>query len=676
MSAVQADKTGQGAIQMWKVGEDLYTLMGMEWALFCLGIILIVAVLAQGRSRVVVGGATGVILSAVVVGALVSGPSTPVDSGLPGTLEEEAGFASSNACRACHPAQYESWHDSYHRTMTQPAGEDTILADWEGGGLENRGFTTRLFKEGDAFWAELPDPLWHQDPSPDRVPVPPNIKARVVMTTGSHHMQNYWIRRPVEGVAYLDSFDNGALVQLPWVWMIDEQRWSPVQDSFLTPPSPHLEPPAVWNTSCHLCHSVAPEPRFDGEGFETQTAELGIACEACHGPGEAHAEANRSPFRRYSRRWFGDGEGDPTIVNPSRLDSKASTEVCGQCHSFTRVVDMPRWQKEGVPYRAGDELADSKALLLHESVPQNPHLIAQLEEEPNALVGRYWRDGTIRVAGREYNGLAESACFQEGDMSCLSCHSLHDYTEPADQLSVAGAGDGTCLDCHSAFRADPAAHTHHDLGSEGSRCQNCHMPHTTYGLFTAMRSHRIDSPSVANSKATGRPNACNLCHLDQSLAWADRYLTAWYGQAPAGLDREDQVESAAVGWLLRGDAAQRAITAWHMGWGPAQQASGKGWQGAHLAVLLADPYVSVRRVAQKSLDTLPGFESFEYDHLGSVTEQIASRDEAWGVWQKATSRYLDRRGPGLFIRPDGRIDGAAIQDQLNARDQTPLRIIE
>ena len=70
---MQADKTGQGAIQMWKVGEDLYTLMGMEWALFCLGIILIVAVLAQGRSRVVVGGAAaGVILSAVVVGAVLS----------------------------------------------------------------------------------------------------------------------------------------------------------------------------------------------------------------------------------------------------------------------------------------------------------------------------------------------------------------------------------------------------------------------------------------------------------------------------------------------------------------------------------------------------------------------------------------------------------------------------
>jgi hypothetical protein len=420
---------------------------------------------------------------------------------------------------------------------------------------------------------------------------------------------------------------------------------------------------------------VAPEPRFNGQGFDTRAAELGVACEACHGPGLAHAEANRSPARRYGQWLFGEG-GDPSIVNPARLDAKKSTEVCGQCHSFTRVVDLPGWQKNGIPFRPGGDLAESKALLLHEDIPQSPHLLAQLADEPNALVGRYWGDGTIRVAGREYNGLAESACFQEGEMSCLSCHSLHDYTEAADQLSSTGSSDAPCLDCHPTFREDPSAHTHHDLGSEGSRCQNCHMPHTTYGLFTAMRSHRIDSPSVKNSKNTGRPNACNLCHLDKSLAWAGDHLSDWYDQPITELDEGERAQSAAVRWLLQGDAAQRAITAWHMGWEPAQKVSGKGWQAAHLAVLLTDPYVSVRRVAQGSIATLPGFESFEYDHLASPEQLVASRDEAWKRWQKAVPRNLDRRGPTLLIQSNGRIDKAALIDQLNARDETPLRIIE
>ena len=113
-----------------------------------------------------------------------------------------------------------------------------------------------------------------------------------------------------------------------------------------------------------------------------------------------------------------------------------------------------------------------------------------------------------------------------------------------------------------------------------------------------------------------------------------------------------------------------------MGWEPAQEASGRGWQGAHLAVLLADPYVSVRRVAQRSLESLPGFETFEYDHLGSSDQQIASRREAWTRWQKNTPRYLDRKGPAVLIQPNGQIDEAALVEQLNARDETPLRIIE
>ena len=40
--------------------------------------------------------------------------------------------AGSDACRSCHPAQWHSWHDSYHRTMTQLAKSEAILAKWHG----------------------------------------------------------------------------------------------------------------------------------------------------------------------------------------------------------------------------------------------------------------------------------------------------------------------------------------------------------------------------------------------------------------------------------------------------------------------------------------------------------------------------------------------------------------
>lgn len=654
----------------------------MELALFVLVSCAVVGLFALQRSGparafTLVAGAS--VVGLVVLGAVGwslggAGEDTGLRDALPGPVDDTS-FASSNTCRSCHPRHYATWHDSYHRTMTQAATPETVLADWDDVTLEDRGHTTRLTRRGDAMWAEVPDPLWYEDRSPDRPAVPPQIEARVVMTTGSHHLQNYWIRRPQSGDVYLDSYDNGALVQIPWIWMIEDGRWAPVQDSFLTPPSRDPESPAVWNTSCHLCHSVAPEPRFDGEGFDTRAAELGIACEACHGPGEEHVRMNRSPLRRYWRRIKGE-IGDPTIVNPARLDPKRSAEACGQCHSFSRVVDLARWQEKGIPFRPGDELGASKAVLRHETTPSDPHLLEQLAAEPNALVGRFWEDGTIRVAGREYNGMVESGCFQRGEMTCLSCHSLHDYVDNADQLAPDRAGNEACLQCHEPMREAVTAHTRHAADSVGSQCQNCHMPHTTYGLFVAMRSHRIDSPSVAVTKQTGRPNACNLCHLDQTLAWTDRHLAQWYGIEPTPLDAQDREIAASVGWLIEGDAAQRAITAWHMGWAPAQSASGRGWQAAHLAVLLADPYVTVRRVAQRSLDGLPGFARFEYDHLAAPDALLQGRQDAWRRWQDAAPKHLDRSGPTLLLDDSGRLDFVRMQSLFSERDDTPLRIIE
>src|SRR4029450_4367906 len=40
-----------------------------------------------------------------------------------------AGYLSSNACRACHPGNYASWHASFHRTMTQVATPATLIPD-------------------------------------------------------------------------------------------------------------------------------------------------------------------------------------------------------------------------------------------------------------------------------------------------------------------------------------------------------------------------------------------------------------------------------------------------------------------------------------------------------------------------------------------------------------------
>jgi hypothetical protein len=202
------------------------------------------------------------------------------------------------------------------------------------------------------------------------------------------------------------------------------------------------------------------------------------------------------------------------------------------------------------------------------------------------------------------------------------------------------------------------------------------MPYTTYGLLRAQRSHRISSPTVQESMDTGRPNACNACHLDKSLGWTSGHLMAWYGQPQPALNEDEQNVAASVLWLLRGDAGQRALVTWAMGWEPAQQASGKEWLSAYLSGVLDDDYAAIRLIAYRSIRTLPGFENFSDQ---AVVESKAARTsdvmKAMGIWRKSrqTARRVD--APLLF-NPDGTFQVETVQRLVHLRDQRPIRLYE
>jgi hypothetical protein len=113
---------------------------------------------------------------------------------------------------------------------------------------------------------------------------------------------------------------------------------------------------------------------------------------------------------------------------------------------------------------------------------------------------------------------------------------------------------------------------------------------TSYALLSAVRSHRIDSPDVANE-----PNACSLCHLDRSLVWTAGLLEKWYGRS-AKADRDLPGGHRA----LAGDAASRVLVADALGSPEAIGATGRAWQAPLLAELRRDPYAAVRFVAERS----------------------------------------------------------------------------
>jgi hypothetical protein len=251
-------------------------------------------------------------------------------------------------------------------------------------------------------------------------------------------------------------------------------------------------------------------------------------------------------------------------------------------------------------------------------------------------------------------------------------------SHPVDQLAARMDSDEACLQCHSHDRANIAAHTHHAADSEGSRCYNCHMPHTVYGLLKAIRSHHIDSPSVQTQLDTGRPNACSLCHLDQPLSFVARALHERHGQPMPDLSDEQQTIADSVLMLLRGDANQRALIAWHMGWEPAKVASGRDWLAPYLAHLLRDPYPAVRYIAHRSLKRLPHFEDFGFDFVGSPESHQAAHRRAINTWyqRQPPAGRLDRTGTAVLINHDGRMLGSQLAELAAQRDDRPVDLRE
>jgi predicted CXXCH cytochrome family protein len=614
------------------------------------------------RGLLALGG--GAALASVGVSLAPRQPPVPE----PIVLATEAGYASSRACRSCHPAQYSTFHDSFHRSMTELASDASIRAPWQGA-LVWRGRRYEPFRRGDEYWMRLPDPdrsaaLVREGRPLDGVE---DVERRVVMTTGSHHYQAYW----VEGSR------GNELWQAPFVYHFESGRFIARHDAFLQPEDdpPHF---ARWNSSCIQCHSVAGQPRHDlaSDRFESRAVELGVACEACHGAGAEHIRREQNPLLRHARHT---DESTPTVVNPARLDAERGSEVCGQCHSYFVPRAPERWWESGFAqtYAPGNDLDDSRRVLDY-----GPDVAEHDPELSEGLSSLFYPDGTIRVGGREWNGLKESACYLEGrgdrQLACTSCHRLHGGSQD-DQLGPDRDGNGMCLACHSSLET---GHSRHAAGSSGDRCVNCHMPRTTYALFKAIRSHRITIPRVDRDPSAPL-NACNACHQNRSLDWTERASDAWAARqprerraaAPPRGNESDPWSALAVA-ALSGDAAARVIAAAALGDPDARAASGSAWQPQLLAEALDDPYAAIRFVAQRSLRSFAGFEDLRFDFDAPLDVRLQAQAEA-----RRRARTAAARGPlpdpaPLPLDPSGALSAEVIAELRGQRDTRPIRIAE
>lgn len=171
---------------------------------------------------------------------------------------------------------------------------------------------------------------------------------------------------------------------------------------------------------CFACHTTASSANAK---LNLADAVPGVQCEACHGPGKDHVEANRSGQIAKARQ---------AIFNPATLSTTSSIDFCGSCHRTMMDVVMR-------------------------------------EPEPGAMTVRF----------QPYR-LQESRCWETTKDARLACTECHDPHLPLvrDTLSY----DQKCLTCHSsksdarhlsgsAWTATPKI-----CPKATTNCVTCHMP--------------------------------------------------------------------------------------------------------------------------------------------------------------------------------------------------------
>jgi len=402
------------------------------------------------------------------------------------SLAQEPAYVGSSACTECHVDAASAWSGSHHALAWTEPSPDTVIADFDGTSFRHDGMSVQFSIDGDQYRAAVTE----KDGVTTEYPV-----------------------HSVVGIAplqqYLFETEPSRLQSFDVVWDAEKERWYHLYPDQDLPPDDGLHwtgPYKNWNARCAECHATGFEKNYDPNTrtYVSTQAEIGVGCEACHGPGAAHLNWAEG-------REFVNDSGQLNVFGLTmefNEGAEATIQQCATCHSrreaFGDGNPLP-----GTPYHDNYNLA-----LLRP--------------------GLYYSDGQILDEVYVYGSFLQSKMYASG-VSCTNCHEAHSATLIAESNDV-------CTQCHApevreefpgltrALYDDPAHHFH-PMESEGAECKSCHMPEQIYMGVDGRRDHGFRIPRPDLAAETGAPDTCTDCHTDRTPEWAAQTLEAWYPQS-------------------------------------------------------------------------------------------------------------------------------------------------
>ena len=213
---------------------------------------------------------------------------------------------------------------------------------------------------------------------------------------------------------------------------------------------------------CMSCHNAYPDFIMGSENKYNHIPE-GIDCERCHGAGGEHLKRMMAGELVDTSKYI-----DYSIVNPGKLPIDKQFQLCMRCHLQGNAV-----------------LADGKSF--YDFKPG-----MELKDVMTVFTARYEDDESFIMASHA-DRLQQSACFQNAEMSCISCHDPHHSVRKTSSDHF----NNKCASCHDVCAEKPSLNLD---------CVSCHMPESSSSDIphVSITDHKIavhlDSDKEMNSR--------------------------------------------------------------------------------------------------------------------------------------------------------------------------------